>query len=77
MAKTPQVTPDWTTGIYIGDGVVANKPEGPAQRYPSLVDRVIDQIREDLELGDTSALDEMLQLVDTQVLVDYLPERDT
>ena len=77
MAKTPQVTPDWTTGIYIGDGVVANKPEGPAQRYPSLIDRVVDQIREDIELGDTSALDEMLQSVPTQVLVDYLPERDT
>ena len=23
MAKTPQVKPDWDTGIYIGDGVVA------------------------------------------------------
>ena len=77
MAKTPQVTPDWTTGIYIGDGVVANKPEGPAQRYPSLIDRVVDQIREDCELGDTTALEEMLRSVPTQVLVDYLPERDT
>tara|TARA_R100000655_G_scaffold95712_1_gene137813 strand:+ start:144 stop:326 length:183 start_codon:yes stop_codon:yes gene_type:complete len=27
--KTPQVKPDWNTGIYIGNGVVAepNKPE--------------------------------------------------
>ena len=23
MVKTPQVKPDWNTGIYIGDGVVA------------------------------------------------------
>ena len=23
MAKTPQVKPDWNTGIYIGGGVVA------------------------------------------------------
>ena len=23
MTKTPQVKPDWNTGIYIGDGVVA------------------------------------------------------
>lgn len=23
MAKTPQVKPDWNTGNYIGDGVVA------------------------------------------------------
>lgn len=77
MAKTPQVTPDWTTGIYIGDGVVANKPEGPSQKYPSLIDRVLDQIVEDVENRDVSALEEMLQSVDTQVLVDYLPERDT
>ena len=28
MAKTPQVKPDWNTGIYIGNGVVAKpKPE--------------------------------------------------
>jgi hypothetical protein len=29
LMKTPQVTPDWNTGIYIGNGVVAkpNKPE--------------------------------------------------
>jgi len=27
--KTPQVNPDWNTGIYVGNGVVAkpNKPE--------------------------------------------------
>lgn len=27
--KTPQVNPDWNTGIYIGNGVVAksNKPK--------------------------------------------------
>ena len=77
MAKTPQVTPDWTTGIYTGLGVVARKPEGPAQRYPSLVDRALDQIVEDVENRDVSALEEMLNSVDTQVLVDYLPERDT
>ena len=26
MVKTPQIKPDWNTGIYIGDGVVA-KPK--------------------------------------------------
>ena len=25
MVKTPQVKPDWNTGIYIGNGVVATK----------------------------------------------------
>ena len=24
--KTPQVKPDWPTGIYIGDGIVATEP---------------------------------------------------
>lgn len=74
--KTPQVTPDWNTGIYIGDGVVANKPEGPSQKYPSLVDRVIAQIVEDVEIGDYTAIEELLETVDTDVLVGYLPERD-
>jgi hypothetical protein len=27
MVKTPQVKPDWNTGIYIGDGVVAKPKE--------------------------------------------------
>ena len=74
--KTPQVTPDWNTGIYIGDGVVANKPEGPSQKYPSLIDRVLDQIQEDVNKGDVTAIEELLKQVPTQVLVDYLPERD-
>ena len=70
--KTPQVN----TGIYIEDGVVANKPEGPSQKYPSLIDRVLDQIREDVEIGDYTAIEELLKTVDTDVLVGYLPERD-
>ena len=74
--KTPQVTPDWRTGIYIGNGVVANKPEGPSQKYPSLIDRVIAQIVEDVDLGDYTAIEELLKTVDTDVLVGYLPERD-
>tara|TARA_R110002096_G_scaffold130706_4_gene280041 strand:- start:1956 stop:2156 length:201 start_codon:yes stop_codon:yes gene_type:complete len=24
--KTPQVTPEWNTGIYVGNGVVTSKP---------------------------------------------------
>lgn len=69
MPKTPQVTPDWVTGIYVGDGVVAE------QKYPSLIDRVLDQIQEDVEIGDLTAIEEMLKLVPTEVLVNYLPER--
>ena len=69
MPKTPQVTPDWVTGIYVGDGVVAE------QKYPSLIDRVLDQIVEDVNTGDLTAIEEMLKLVPTEVLVNYLPER--
>ena len=68
--KTPQVKPDWATGVYVGDGVVAE------QKYPSLIDRVIAQIVEDVNKGDVTAIEELLKTVDTDVLVGYLPERD-
>ena len=29
MPKTPQVKPDWATGIYIGNGVVATPTTAP------------------------------------------------
>ncbi len=32
MPKTPQVKPDWATGIYIGNGVVA-KPQEDRPEY--------------------------------------------
>jgi len=70
MPKTPQVTPDWNTGIYIGDGVVAE------QKSSSLIDTVLDQIVRDVNMGDVTAIEEMLKSCPTQVLVDYLPERD-
>ena len=33
MTKTPQIKPDWETGIYIGNGVVAT----PTNNYQALV----------------------------------------
>ena len=27
MTKTPQIKPDWNTGIYIGNGTIAVKPQ--------------------------------------------------
>jgi len=68
--KTSQVTPDWSTGVYVGDGVVAE------QKYPSLVDRVLDQIVQDVNTGDLTAIEELLKTVDTAILVGYLPDRD-
>ena len=31
MPKTPQVKPDWATGIYIGNGVVATPTTAPTE----------------------------------------------
>ena len=47
-----------------------------ANHNQGLVDRVLDQIREDVEMGDVTAIEEMLKQIPTQVLVDFLPERD-
>ena len=68
--KTPQIAPDWNTGIYVGNGVVAEP------KHESLIDRVLAQIQEDVNKGDVTAIEELLKQVPTQVLVDYLPERD-
>jgi len=32
MAKTPQIKPDWKTGIYIGNGVVATSKPKPEKK---------------------------------------------
>jgi len=70
MPKTPQVKPDWNTGIYVGNGVVAE------QKQSSLIDRVIDQIVLDVSNGDVTAVEEMLNNLPTEILVGYLPEKD-
>ena len=41
-----------------------------------LVDRVLEQIVEDVNMGDLTAIEEMLKLVPAEVLVNFLPERD-
>lgn len=40
----------------------------------ALVDKVIDQIKSDIEMYDLTAIDEMLMLVDPKVLKGYLAE---
>ena len=69
--KTPQVTPAWNTGIYIGNGVVASELD-----RENLIDEVLDEIVRDVENGDLTAIEEMLRSVPTKVLEGYLPERD-
>ena len=39
IMKTPQVKPDWPTGIYIGNGVIAQKPMTPKQRIAKMFDQ--------------------------------------
>jgi hypothetical protein len=50
--------------------------EFPQQKYPSLVDRVLEQIVKDVDSGDLTAIEELLNSVDTDILVGFLPERD-
>ena len=73
MIKTPQVTPDWRTGIYIGNGVVATASDLDRE---NLIDKVLDEIVEDVNKGDLTAIEEMLNSVPTKVLEGYLPESD-
>ena len=40
----------------------------------ALVDKVIDQIKSDIEMYDLTSIDEMLMLVDPKVLKGYLAE---
>ena len=40
----------------------------------ALIDRVIEQIIDDIKDGDLTALDEMLKSVPQSVLISYLPE---
>ena len=49
MTKTPQIKPDWETGIYIGNGVVAT----PTNNYQALVTA--------LKLAVTAPTDEQAQ----------------
>ena len=39
-----------------------------------LLDRVVDQIKRDIELSDVSAVEELLKFIDDEFLIGYLPE---
>jgi len=41
-----------------------------------LIDRVIQKIKEDVEYGDETAIDELLNFVDKKYLVGFLPEEE-
>lgn len=46
------------------------------QPTDELVDAVLDAIVEDVNIGDLTAIEEMLKLVPQEVLVNFLPEAD-
>lgn len=41
-----------------------------------LIDRVIERIKEDINYGDETAIDELLTFVDKKYLVGFLPEEE-
>jgi len=77
MTKTAQVTPEWRTGIYVGNGVVAT----PQAYEPTddMVDAVLDQIVEDVNNGDLTAIEELMRAVAVNLpdhFDAFLPEAD-
>jgi len=45
-----------------------------AMAQSDIIDRVLDQIAQDLEGGDLTALEELLKFVPREKLIGYLPE---
>jgi hypothetical protein len=45
-----------------------------AEAVSPLVDDVIERIKDEIEQGDLTALDEMLRFVPRHILIGYLPE---
>ena len=42
-----------------------------------IIDKVIEQMKHDIQIGDETAIDELLHNLSTSHLVGYLPEEDT
>ena len=47
----------------------------PIEDKQELIDKVLDEMRRDFDSGDITAIDGLLQHVDSKVLKDYLPEK--
>jgi len=45
MTKTPQIKPDWKTGIYIGNGVIATPKPKPKPEKKIKACNICDNIR--------------------------------
>jgi len=46
------------------------------EQKQSIVDQCIEQIKKDLEMGDETAIDELLKFVPDENLIGFLPDDD-
>lgn len=61
----------WMQGSGIGAGDCMRVPDENDQ---PLIDKVLNRIKEDIDAGDLTAIDELLKFVPVQFLEGYLPE---
>jgi len=50
--------------------------EQAEQQKQELIERVVEQIKQDIENGDVEAVEELLKFCPTKFLVGYLPEEE-
>jgi len=86
VSFNPRVQPNWVCDGEIVDkgrydvlysfenGVYHNGGMEEIEDMDKLVDSVIDQIKEDINGGDLTAIDELLRFVPKENLIGYLPE---
>lgn len=74
-----EVTPQTATKYSYTQGEVGDFMETDTvlilDAEPSLIDQVIERVKKDVEVGDVTALEELLKNVDTKHLESYLPEK--
>ena len=46
------------------------------EKKQALIDRVLEQIKEDVAVGDVTAIEELLTFVPKENLIQYLPEKE-
>ena len=87
ISYNPRVQPNWACDGEIVDkgrydvlysfenGVYQTLISNEIEDMDKLVDSVIEQIKEDINCGDLTAIDELLRFVPKENLIGYLPEK--
>ena len=87
ISYNPRVQPNWVCDGEIVDkgrydvlysfenGVYQTLISNEIEDMDKLVDSVIEQIKEDINCGDLTAIDELLRFVPKENLIGYLPEK--